>query len=80
MKSENRESDAPSPDKYVERDVTDLRVGFGRLQEKIIHLENSVITKEMYANKRWEAAKWTIQVLIPLFAAVLGALVISLLK
>ena len=80
MIGESKGIDVPNPDKYVERDVTDLRVEFGKFQEKIKHLKKNMITKEMYANSKLESAKWLIQLLIPLFAAVLGALIISWLK
>lgn len=47
MSSERRELDAPSPNRYVERDVTDLKVEFGKFQEKINNLEKNMFTKEM---------------------------------
>lgn len=80
MIGESKELDVPSPDKYVERDVIDLKVEFGKFQEKINNIEKNMFTKEMHAKSKLETVKWLVQILIPLFAAVLGALLISWLK
>lgn len=66
------------PDKFGQRDVSDLRTDFGRVEEKIRNLEKTMVTKEMLAEGKVKTAVWMVQILIPLFAAVLGAAVMVL--
>ena len=70
MSQENYQKD---PDKFSQRDVLDLRTDFGRVQQRIDHLENTVVTKEMLAENKLKTALWMVQLLIPLLAAILGA-------
>lgn len=66
--------DASSPDKYVQRDVTDLRIEFGKFDERLQNLKDNMVTKEEFANSKLEAAKWIVQILVPLVAVAIGAL------
>lgn len=66
-------SDASSPDKYVERDVTDLRVEFGKFDERLQNIKDTMVTKEQFANWKLDTAKWVIQILVPLAAVAIGA-------
>ena len=43
MIGESKGLDVPSPDKYVERDVIDLKVEFGKFQEKINNIEKKYV-------------------------------------
>lgn len=71
------DKDTPSPDKYYERDVTDLRVEVGKFDERIRNIKDSMVTKEHLAKSRLDTAKWMLQLFIPVFAAVLGAFIMT---
>lgn len=72
MNDDKRNEDTASPDRYVERDVTDLRIEFGKIDEKLRSLKENAVTKEEFANWKLDAAKWIIQLAIPLLAVALG--------
>ncbi len=74
--STGKEQDAPSPDRYVERDVGDLRVKAGEFAVEIKNIKDSMVTKEQLANSRLETARWALTILVPILAAALGALAI----
>ena len=79
--SENKGTgDASSPDKYVQRDVTDLKVEIGKFDEKLRNLKDNMVTKEQFANSKLESAKWLVQILIPLVAVAIGAALASYLS
>ncbi len=71
------DKDTPSPDKYYERDVTDLRVEVVKFDERIRNIKDSMVTKELLAKSRLDTAKWMLQLFIPVFAAVLGAFIMT---
>ena len=74
--STDKEPNAPSPDRFMERDVSDLRVTVGKFEERIDGIRSSMVTKEQLANSRLETARWAIALLVPILAAALGALAI----
>lgn len=76
MSTGEKEPNAPSPDRFMERDVTDLRVTVGRFDEKIRGIQDTMVTKEHLAKSRLETARWALTILVPVLAAALGALAI----
>lgn len=80
MSSDNESQYGQAPDQYMERDVTDLRVTVGRFDERINDIRGKMVTKEDLANSRLSTALWMLQILVPLFAACLGALAIAALS
>ena len=76
MSSEENERNAPSPDRFMERDVTDLRVTVGKFEERINGIKDNMVTKEHLAKSRLETARWAITLMVPILAAALGALAI----
>ncbi len=71
---------APSPDRYVHREVSDLRVAVGRFDQKLSDIEKdmdrNMVTQAQLAKSRLEDARRAMNILIPLLAAALGALAI----
>ena len=79
MTDENSHSDSTDPDKYVRKDVSDLRVEFGRIQANLDHQKNDSVTREEFANWKLEFAnwkldslKWIVQLVMPVFAVLVG--------
>ena len=75
----NQNQDSHDPEKFVSKDVSDLKIEFGKLQSNIEHLKNNTVTnvdfekwKVEFANWKLETVKWIIQLLIPVFAVFLG--------
>lgn len=68
--------DTRAPDQFVSKDVSDLRIDFGRLDERIKGLEKTMATKEHLANWRAQGLRTTITILIPILAATISALAI----
>ena len=68
--------DEQAPDRYMERDVSDLRVTVGKFEERIDNIKDNMVTKESLANSRLDTARWTLTLVIPILAAALGALAI----
>ena len=77
MSTERKDKDAPSPDRYMERDVTDLRITVGKFEERIDGIKENMVTKAELANSWVGWLKWAVMLLIPLLAAALGALAIT---
>jgi len=82
MSVDRKEPDAPSPDRFMERDVSDLRVSVGKFEERIDGIKETMVTKEDLANAnvevwkgRAEAWKFALTLIIPLLAAAIGAFV-----
>ena len=44
--STDKERNAPSPDRFMERDVNDLRVTVGRFEERISNIKENMVTKD----------------------------------
>lgn len=44
--STDKEPNAPSPDRFMERDVTDLRVTVGKFEERIDGIKENMVTKD----------------------------------
>ena len=76
MNPEKRDSDALNPDRYMERDVTDLRVEVGRFSERFRNIETNMVTKEQFAKRQVQALQLALQLIVPVLAATLGALAI----
>ena len=76
MSPDAQDANTPSPDRYVERDVTDLRVEVGRFDERLRSLKDNMVTKEDLANQRVQALRFVLTLLVPVLAASLGALAI----
>ena len=78
-----KDDNAPSPDRFVQRDVSDLKEVVGRFDERIDNLKENMATKveiaslktEM-ANKRYEGLKLALTLIVPVLAAAVGALAI----
>ena len=73
MNSNDGAKDTQEPDKFKQHgDVTDLRIGFGRFDERLQNLEKNMLTKEQFAASKLETVKWLFQSLLPLLTAILG--------
>ena len=71
------DTDRPSPDdKYVARDVVDLRVDVGKFSERLANIRENMVTKEELAKSRIQSLQHALYLIIPLLAAALGALAI----
>ena len=80
MSSEGKERNTPSPDRFMERDVSDLRVTVGKFEERIDGIKENMVTKTDLANAnvevwkgRAEIWKFALTLLVPLIAALVGA-------
>ena len=73
-----------SPDKFVSRDVSDLRSQVATINEQIRNLERSIgdhkseseskfVTHTDFANWKLNTLKWSVQLLQPLLVVALGA-------
>lgn len=72
----DRDSNSPPPDRFVQREVSDLKVEVGRFDERIRNLEETRVTREEIANRRANALWLAVTLLVPILAAALGALAI----
>ena len=80
MSASDKEPDALSPDRFMERDVSDLRVTVGNFEERIEGIRENMVTKADLANANvevWkgkaEMWKFALTLIVPLLAAVIGA-------
>ena len=71
-----KDVDRPSPDRFMERDVTDLRVEIGRFSERLVSIKENMVTKEELANWRVQSMRHVLYLIIPVLSAALGALAI----
>ena len=76
MSPDGKDAAASSPDRFVERDVTDLKVEIGKFDERLRNIKDNMVTKEHLANRRADGLKLSLTLLIPVLAAALGALAI----
>lgn len=72
----DRDPNALPPDRFVQREVSDLQVEIGRFDERIRNLEKNQVTREEIANRRADALRLALSLLVPVLAAALGALAI----
>ena len=78
MSSATSEQNAPAPDKFMERDVGDLRVTVGQHGVEIRNIQNSMVTKQDLAESKLATLKWALVLFAPILASSLGALAIML--
>ena len=71
------EGSSPSPSRFVERDVVDLKIDAGKFEVRLDNLERNTVTKEEFANKRADGLRLALTLIIPLLAAAIGALAIT---
>ncbi|MCY4151375.1 MAG: hypothetical protein OXE94_03960 [Aestuariivita sp.] len=79
MSVDMQPNDSREPAKYVSKDVSDLRIEFGKMQSTVDHLKSNTVTnvefekwKVEFANWKLDTLKLLIQMLLPLFAVLLG--------
>ena len=89
MNTGAKEPNAPSPDRFMERDVNDLRVTVGKFEERISNLKENTVTREQLATElsetkieawKHKAEIWRLAVtlIVPILAASVGAFAIIL--
>ena len=76
MSANPKDPNAPNPDRFVERDVTDLRVEVGRFRERLDGFKENMVTKAELADRRAEGLRLALTLIVPILAASLGALAI----
>ncbi len=81
MANEKQYKDSHEPEKFVSKDVSDLKIEFGQMQANIEHLKNDAVTKAEladwkveFANWKLGTVKWVVQLAIPVIAVLLGYL------
>ena len=71
-----QDDNAPSPDRFVQRDVSDLRETVGRYDERISTIKENMVTKDELTRQWLRMLMFALMLLIPVLAAALGALAI----
>ncbi len=57
MNDKRNIQDSPSPDRFVQRDVSDLQMEFGRIQASLENLKETTVAKEDFANWKLDSLK-----------------------